>query len=254
MISRLRDQLSDDRVVKACWCGIGDPQLVSTISGLPFDAVVLDGQHGYHTEHTMLNCIPHVVMAGKSPLVRIGRAQWDLCETALDFGTLGVIAPMINTAEDARAFARAAKFPKVGERSHGPRHAAALYGISPSEYLERANECTFTFAQIETKEAYDNLDAILEVDGIDGVLMGPSDFSIFVTGETIPDPYGEGTVELVGDIAKRAREAGKYAAAFTVNQDHANLVYGQGYRFISLGMDATLLTLGALRAMDGLSF
>ncbi len=254
MISRFRDQLAGDKAVKAYWCGIGDPQFSATVARLPFDAIVLDGQHGFHDENTMLNCIPHVVMAGKSPLVRIPRDRWDLCERALDFGTLGVIAPMVNTVEEARAFARAAKFPKTGERSHGPRHAASLYGISVNEYIECADSCTLAFAQIETREAYDNLDEILAVDGIDGVLMGPADFSIFVTGETIPDPYGAGTVDMVADIAKHARRAGKHAAAFTVTQEHANLVHEQGYRLISVALDTSILAQGAAQVLKGLDF
>lgn len=254
MITRLTDQLANDKSAIACWCGFSDPQLNGHIARLDFDVIVLDGQHGFHDERSALSSITQILQAGKSPLYRIPTKRWDMCERMLDFGILGVVAPMVNDADDAAAFVKATKYPKLGERSYSPRYAASMHGVSVEEYLELANSCTLAYAQIETKEAYDNLDSILAVEGLDGVLMGPSDFSIFVTGKRVPDPYGPETVELTADIAKRARVAGKHAAAFTLSQEHANLVHSQGYRLISVAMDSTLLASGASQYTSGLDF
>ncbi|MEM7070059.1 MAG: aldolase/citrate lyase family protein [Pseudomonadota bacterium] len=254
MISRFKDQLADDKGVHLAWCAMRDQQLISAISQQAFEAVLLDCQHGFHNEGTVLDCIPNVVNAGKSPIVRIPIGRWDLCERVLDFGALGVVAPMINNVDDARAFAKSAKYLNPGARSYSPRYAAQLYGISGDEYMKCANDCTFSFAQIETREAYDNLDEILAVDGIDGVLMGPSDFSISITQNRIPDNYGSGTIDLIRDIAERTRKAGKHAAAFTANTDHANLVYACGYRLISLAMDSTIIAAGSAAAFKNLDF
>ena len=231
-----------------------DPQMVASLARQNFDAVLLDAQHGFHDEVSFQNCIPLIVAAGKSPLVRIPVRRWDLCERVLDFGALGIVAPMINCREDAEAFANAAKFPNTGTRSYGPRHAASLYGLSTDEYVVQSNDCTKAFAQIETMQAYENLDEILKVDGIDGILMGPSDFSISVTGNQIPDVYGPDTVEMITDIAKRTRAAGKHAAAFTMSADHANLVHSLGYRLISLNIDSSLIATGSEKSFEGLDF
>lgn len=254
MISRLKDKLESDQAIGLAWATMRDPQLVATIARQPFGAVLLDCQHGFHDEASVLNCIPHIVSAGKSPLIRIPVGRWDLVERALDFGVLGVVAPMINTVNDARAFAKAAKYIHAGSRSYSPRHAAQYYGITPDEYMNLANDCTKTFAQIETREAYENLDDILAVDGIDGVLMGPSDFSISVTQNRIPDNYGPDTIDMIADIAKRTRAVGKHAAAFTTRADHANLVYSMGYRLIALGLDSGIVAQGSQALFDGLEF
>ena len=252
MISRLKDQLAGDKTSYACWCGFRDPQLTGMIARQSFDSIVFDAQHGFHNEDSLIDCIPQVVMAGKAPLVRLPLNRWDMCEKALDYGVLGVIAPMINTGQDAETFAKAAKYPKTGARSYAPRYAAALYGISTEEYVEAAEHCTLSFAQIETEEAYNNLDDILAVDGIDGVLMGPSDFSIFVTGNPVPDAYGSGTIEMIEDVAKRARAAGKHAASFTLQASHANQCRDFGYRLISIAMDGSIVPAGAAASFDGI--
>ncbi|MGI9352133.1 MAG: HpcH/HpaI aldolase family protein [Rhizobiaceae bacterium] len=254
MIFRLATPLGEDRTVSVVWCAMRDPQLVATIARQNFGAVLLDAQHGFHDEVSFQNCIPIVVTAGKSPLVRIPVGRWDLCERVLDFGALGVVAPMINCREDAVAFANAAKYPGTGTRSYGPRHAATLYDMTSDEYVTQSNDCTKAFAQIETRQAYENLDEILSVDGIDGILMGPSDFSISVTGNQTPDAYGKETVDLVANIAERTRAAGKVAAAFTLSTEHSNLVHSMGYRLISITMDGSIIAAGSEKAFKNLDF
>jgi len=254
LITRLKDGLADDQAVSLAWCATRDPQYVSALSQQKFSAILLDCQHGYHNEASVVDVIPHIVSAGKSPLVRIPVDRWDLCERVLDFGALGVVAPMINNREDALAFAGAMKYIDTGSRSYSPRHAAQLYGVTPDEYMNLANDCTYSFAQIETREAYDNLDDILGVDGIDGVLMGPADFSISVTGNRIPNNYGPETLDMIGDIAKRTRAAGKHAAAFTTTAEQANLVHSMGYRLISLTMDSLIIADGSAKALQNLDF
>lgn len=245
MIDRLRRALGNGETLYACWCGFRDPQYTSAIAGQGFDAIVLDGQHGFHDEGSVLDCIPAIVAQGKSPLVRLPLGRWDLVQRVLDFGALGVIAPMINTKADAQAFASAAKFPQTGTRSYGPRYAAGLYGLSSNDYTLEANAATLALAQVETREAYENLDDILSVDGIDGILMGPSDFSIFMTGKTLPDAYGDDTIAAVEDIARRTRAAGKIAAAFTLSVADARRVRSFGYQLISVAMDGTVISAGS---------
>ncbi len=252
MISRLKDLLAKDEPSYACWSGYRDPQVAGALARQAFDAVVLDAQHGFHDDGSLLACINEVVSAGKSPIVRLPLNRWDLCEKVLDYGALGVAAPMINTKEDAIAFARSANYPGVGQRSYAPRYAATLYGLDTGAYQRATLECTFAFAQIETQEAYDNLDDILSVDGIDGILMGPSDFSISVGKTLEPDAYGPATIDLVKDVAERTIAAGKIATCFTLTAEHANLCAEFGYKMISIGMDSSMLAAGAAKSFEGI--
>ncbi len=250
MIDRLRSRLVHDEPVYICWSILRDPQLIGALARQGFDAILLDGQHGFHTEQSCLEGITQIVNAGKSPLVRIPVGRWDMAERMLDFGALGIVAPMINTSEDAAAFANACKYPQLGERSFGPAYVSDLYGVPAEEYLHAANRSTFALAQIETREAYENLDEIIGIDGIDGVLMGPGDFSISMTGNLIPDSYGPDTIEAIADIATRTRNAGKVAAAFTDNPDHFKTVKALGYTMISVMIDQAIAEMGAQIALS----
>lgn len=236
-----------------CWSILRDPQVLRTLAMQDFDVILLDCQHGFHDENSVLEGIQQVAAVGKSAIVRIPVGRWDFASRVLDHGALGVVAPMINTADDARAFANACKYPETGQRSFGPAYAASLYGVEVPEYIEKANAHTFALAQVETREAYDNLDEILSVDGMDGTLMGPGDFSISMTGNIVPDSYGSETVGAIADIAARTRAAGKLAAAFTDNAEHAALVREMGYSLVSIMIDQAILQLGSTAALDAVA-
>ena len=165
-MQRLKKTLDTGKPVLAAWCGITDPRYLEAIAGHSFDAVVLDMQHGFFDETSIQNAIATLVARGKAPLVRIPLARWDTASRVMDFGALAVIAPMINSADDARALVSATRFVPVGDRSFGPRHAASLYGIDSNEYLENFDNCSLALAMVETREAYNNLDEIIEVESL----------------------------------------------------------------------------------------
>ena len=251
---RLKQKLDAGNTVLCAWCGITDPRYLEAIAGHGFDAVVLDMQHGFFDETSIQNGIATLVARGKTPLVRIPLARWDTASRVMDFGALAVIAPMINTAADARAFVSATRFVPLGERSFGPRHAASLYGIDSNEYLEGFDQCSLVLAMIETREAYDNFDEIIEVEGINGILIGPGDLSISFRQNRIPDAYGVDTITAVEDIVARCKKAGKKTAAFSINPAAANMLNELGVDIISVGIDDTYIADGVGTHLSGLNF
>jgi 4-hydroxy-2-oxoheptanedioate aldolase len=249
---RLKQLLDAGNTVLSAWCA--DPRYLEVVSEHEFDAVVLDMQHGFFDETSIQNAIATLVARGKAPLVRIPLARWDTASRVMDFGALAVIAPMINSAEDARAFVAATRFVPVGERSFGPRHAASLYRIDSNEYLREFDQCSLALAMIETREAYDNLDQIIAVDGIDGVLIGPGDLSISFRQDPVPDAYGVDTIEVVRDIVARCRQAGKTTAAFSFDPEAANMLNQLEVDIISVGLDVSYIADGVKSHISGLDF
>jgi len=251
---RLKQLLDAGDTVLSGWCGITDPRYLETIAEHDFDAVVLDMQHGFFDETSIQNGIATLVRCGKAPLVRIPLARWDTASRVMDFGALAVIAPMINTADDARAFVSATRFVPLGERSFGPRHAASLYGINTNEYLEEFDHCSLALAMIETREAYANLDEIIKVEGIDGVLIGPGDLSISFRQNPVPDAYGVDTIDVVKDIITRCKQAGKKTAAFSFDPKAANMLNELSVDIISVGLDVTYIADGVKSHLSQLKF
>jgi len=253
-MQRLKQLLNTGKPVLSAWCGFTDSHYLETISQFAFDAVVLDMQHGFWDETSVQTGISTLIAQGKTAMVRIPLERWDIAARVLDFGALAVIAPMVNSAADARTFVSATRFVPVGQRSYGPRHAATLYGVSSDEYLQQFDEYALSLAMIETREAYDNLDEILEVDGIGGVLIGPGDLSISFRQNPIPDAYGVDTIDAVKDIIARCNNAGKITAAFALDCDAANMLSELGVDIISIGVDQTYIADGVKAHISGLKF
>ena len=228
------------------WSGVPDALTVEIVANQGFHAVTLDMQHGGHHEDSVLRGIAPILKAGKHALVRIPVGRFDMASRALDFGAEAVIAPMVNSVEDARRFAAAMKYPPLGERSWGPTYAFPRHGKgTQSDWLKESNQRTLAFAMIETRAALDALDGILDTPGIDGIFLGPSDFSIAWTdGETV-DSTLEGMMETIASIAGRARKAGKRCAIYVMEPAIAGRVVSMGYQLLAMGSEHKLISLGA---------
>ncbi|TIT77629.1 MAG: 2,4-dihydroxyhept-2-ene-1,7-dioic acid aldolase, partial [Mesorhizobium sp.] len=156
------------------------------------------------------------------------------------------IAPMVNSVADARQFAAAMKYPPTGERSWGPTYAFPRHGKGDhAEWLRDSNQRTMAFAMVETRAAFEALDGILETPGIDGIFVGPSDFSIAWSNGTTVNSTLESMMETVASIAERTCKAGKHAAIYVIEPAVAGRVVSMGYRLLAMGSDHTLISLGA---------
>jgi 4-hydroxy-2-oxoheptanedioate aldolase len=242
----LAQRLNAGETLFTAWSGVPDALTVEIVAGQAFDAVTLDMQHGGHHEDSVLRGIVPVLNAKKHAVVRIPVGRFDMASRALDFGAEAVIAPMVNSVEDARRFAASMKYPPVGERSWGPS-----FGLPRATHrdldtwLHESNSRTVSFAMIETRAALDALDGILETPGIDGVFVGPSDFSIAWTNGANVNPTLEDMMEPIAAIAARAKQAGKFAAIFLADPTFAGRYVSMGYRFLALGTEHRYIALGA---------
>ncbi|MBS9720685.1 2,4-dihydroxyhept-2-ene-1,7-dioic acid aldolase [Tianweitania sp. BSSL-BM11] len=249
----LRERLQSETLIST-WSGIPDALTVELLASQPGDAVTLDMQHGGHDEASVLRSLPMILHQNKHALVRIPVGRFDMASRALDFGAEAVIAPMINSVADAQSFAAAMKYPPLGERSWGPNFAAGRSG-KPGDmqaWLRTANTDTLAIAMIETRRALDALDGILAVDGIDAVLVGPSDFSIAWTNGATVDPSLENMMEAIADIARRATDSGKLASIFVVDPGLCGRYEAMGYRLMACGTEGSLMRAGATATMNAI--
>lgn len=242
----LVERLNADETVITAWSGVPDALTVEIVAGQGFDAVTLDMQHGGHNEDSVLRALAPVLRSGKHAIVRVPVGRFEMASRALDFGAEAVIAPMVNSVDDARRFAASMKYPPLGERSWGPTFAASRHGSKDSvRWLHEANARTVSFAMIETRAAVAALDGILETPGIDGIFVGPGDFSIAWTdGETVNGTL-EAMMETVADVARRARAAGKHAGIYVTDAKIAGRFVEMGFRLLATGSEHQLISAGA---------
>ena len=230
------------------FCQFPDPNVIEALAKSKLDSFVFDMQHGMFDEAAVLASVAAAALVCKPALVRLPMDAGGLASRVLDFGAVGVVCPMVNTAADARRLVSYVKFPPVGGRSWGPRRAIPLSGLSGPDYLVRANELTLAIAMIETQEALDNLDAILAVPGIDGVFVGPTDISVSLSGGTLLEsPAVSPALDVV---AARAKAAGRFAGVFAISPAYASDCARRGYSFIALMQDAMFMQQAADAAVD----
>jgi len=232
--------------VFSAWCGLPAPLVVENVARAGFTAAVIDQQHGLWDTAATLQAIAGIHHAGAAPIVRVPLNDFAGAARVLDFGAEGVIAPMINSAADARAFVAATKYPPLGERSVGAHRAAALAGFPDQRpYLKGANDTTLTMAMIETRAAMDNLDAIAGTPGIDMLFVGPSDLSMALTDGASLDPHSPDVEAALDRIVAACKKAGKIPGLFCIDADRAMATAKRGFKFLTVGSDLGFLRAGA---------
>eukprot|EP00026_Physarum_polycephalum_P012508 Phypoly_transcript_12828.p1 GENE.Phypoly_transcript_12828~~Phypoly_transcript_12828.p1 ORF type:complete len:272 (+),score=44.48 Phypoly_transcript_12828:123-818(+) len=124
---------------------------------------------------TMLSCISDISQGRVTPIARVVDGTIHHIKQALDGGAQGIIVPMVNTAEDAQKVIQFARFPPLGIRGVGGLLPHLGFGATRADYVDNANREVLVAVQIETKQAVENVDAILGTPGIDVAFVGPSD-------------------------------------------------------------------------------
>jgi 4-hydroxy-2-oxoheptanedioate aldolase len=250
VVGKLSEALAAEGPVLCAWVGMNEPAVAETLAREAFDAVVLDLQHGALDFPGASRAILSVALAGKPTIARVPVGGFALASRLLDAGAAGIIAPMINSAEDARRLVAFTKFLPLGERSWGPRAVLPLSGLGPADYLTGANAMTQTIAMIETRAALAAVDDILAVEGVDGVFIGPSDLSIALTNGLRTEPRGPALMEAAGRVAARAAAHGKYTAMFCFDGADAAAMGALGFRLCSISSDQMLLRAAARAELE----
>ncbi len=244
----LKEALLEKRVTLGSWIQLGHPGIAEILANVGFEWIVVD------CEHTDIDVAEFTSIAramhgrGAVPLVRVRENDTLTIRQMLDVGAEGVIVPLVNNAEEARNAVKAVKYPPEGIRGFAFSRAND-YGAQFSEYVSNANKNTVVLVMIESKEAVENIDSILAVDGIDGVFMGPYDLSgsYGVVGET-SHPL---LLSAFKSVVKAAEKAGKTAGIHVVIPKKETIIraINDGFKFIALGMDDVYLDQGSRDAL-----
>ncbi|RBP64950.1 4-hydroxy-2-oxoheptanedioate aldolase [Brevibacterium sanguinis] len=216
----------------------GDPVILEIAARRGADFVVVDVQHGPYSRVNLRSQMQAIEAGGSRGFVRLSAVSGENVGAALDSGAHGLIAPLINSADDARDLVRFAKFPPVGVRSFGLSRQSDLTTLSIREVNDRLE----LFAMIETAQGLANVEEIAAVDGISGLYLGPTDLSIALGGTRYGDPS---IVDAFDDAAARiltaARVGGKKAAFHGRTSTMIGPRLEQGFTTGVLASDLTLL-------------
>lgn len=215
-----------------------------------FDAVIIDLEHGpFSLESTVHHC-QALSCSDATPLARIADDSVSLIKRVLDAGIYGLLVPQIESAEQARGVVAAAKYPPQGIRGVAGSTRAAGFGHEPLKYLSRANEDIFLAVAIESKTACENLDAILEVEGLDAVFLGPMDLASSLG--YLGDPGQPKVQEYIRSIENKVIPSKKYLGTVCYDDALIKEKFRRGYDFLMVISDAAYLSKEAHRLLGAI--
>jgi 4-hydroxy-2-oxoheptanedioate aldolase len=228
----LKQKLAAGETVIGSIVYIPSARLAEIVSMIGFEFVVIDMEHGPIDIGVAEDMVRAAELQGATPIVRITHNSPHLMLRALDIGAQGVHVPDVNTVEDARLAVASSKYGPAGHRGlAGVR--AADYGLKQplGAYAPVANRETMVIAHIESEQSVRNLDALLEVDGIDVYYIGPEDISnsLGIPGQS-KDPR---VVTLVEDGIRRIAGRGKIAGCTGGDAAGARRYIELGARYIA---------------------
>ena len=207
-----------------------------------FDAFFIDMEHCAISLDAAAQICVAALPVGITPLVRIAGHQFEDAARLLDMGALGIICPNVSTRAQAEAFARACRFPPLGERSVGGAGPLQGYRATPlAEVNKEGNAATALIAMLETPEGISNADAIAAVAGIDMLLIGSNDLC---TAMGIPGELKSPKLRAAYETAAKACKArNKHLGIGGIRADvaHVTELVKLGARFVIAGSDVQYL-------------
>ena len=234
----LKSKIAAGLPVLNAWCAIASSHVAEAIAHQGVDSVTIDLQHGAIDFASAFQMLQGISTSPAVPLARVPGNEPAIMTKLLDAGAYGIICPMIETEDEARAFVAACRYPPMGSRSYGPNRVSFYAG---ADYASGANREILLLAQVETRKAVENLDAILSVAALDGIYVGPGDLSLSYGLAPNMAPTDAVVVDAIAHVRTQVRSAGLIAAIHTDGAATARRRYAEGFQFCSLPTDVRLL-------------
>ena len=237
--NQFKKALNDDKPSFGLWQGIPDSSVAEIGAGAGFDWVLIDAEHGPFDLRSVMSHLQAVEPYPVSALVRPVEGSTALIKQLLDIGAQTLLVPMVDSAEQAQQIVRAAKYPPQGIRGLGTSMARAANWNRTADYLTQANDEVCIIVQIETLAGLQNLESIVNVEGVDAVFIGPSDLSAAMG--YLGDPGHPDVIAAIENGFKVIQQAGKSAGVLAVTKELVETYIDAGAKFIGVGVDAALL-------------
>jgi len=229
-----------------------DPGALALYASAGYDFVLVDMEHGSYGMETIADLIRGGKGAGIGIVVRVPRLETFFISRVLDAGAEGIMVPMTSTKAEAEAIVRFARFAPVGNRGLSTGTGMTDFvPLKPLEVIKEADENTLVIAQIETREAIENLDAILGMDGIDVGLVGPNDLALSLGAL---EPSNPSLVAAAMDqVVAAALRQGKISGVHGADPEFVRQWGAKGMSLLACGTDASFQYTAAKHALDAMT-
>ena len=234
----LKEKLKAGKTVIGTFVQIGHPDITEMLSHAGFDWLLLDGEHGPFGIETMLTMLQAMSGTQTVPIIRVPWNDPVYIKRTLDIGAYGLLIPLVSSKEEAEDAVRSVRYPPRGIRGVGPIRASRYY-LDFKEYIATVDKELLVMVQIETKEAVENAEAIISVEGIDAYFIGPMDLSAALGH--MGDANHPEVTDAISHVLAVGKKAQKVAATYAFSVEDLQKKVEQGFQLISFGSASRLL-------------
>ncbi|MBM3706792.1 MAG: hypothetical protein FJW69_00400 [Actinobacteria bacterium] len=249
-LEKIKKKINDKELVIGTGVTFSDSSITELLGNIGFDYIWIDIEHpALDKKDTQL----HIIAARASGTASFVRIPWNdfvLAKPILDMGPSAIIFPFIKTAKEAEAAVKSARYPLNGVRGFGPIRANKYGLIETDKYIKESDSNIWKIMMIEHIEAVKNIDAILEVEGVDAIVVGPCDLSgsVGLLGQT--DRYE--IKKLMDIIGQKAVKSGKpFGVATGYNPEVIREWLYRGINWIAVDVDFNILQKYAREIFEG---
>lgn len=240
--NRLKRLWAESQAAVNGWCAVPSSFSAEIMAHQGWDSLTIDLQHGLVDYQAAIPMLQAISTTDTVPMVRVPWLDSGILMKMLDAGAYGVICPMISSWEEAERLVAACRYPPLGGRSFGPIRASLYAG---ADYPAHANNTVAVFAMIETRQALDNLDDIVAVEGLDGLYIGPSDLSSALGYKPGFDRTEPELVEAIDLVLAKTKERNLVAGIHNGSVAYARSMIEKGFQLVTVGSDARFIAAGA---------
>lgn len=238
----VKQKLRRGEVSFGTWLSLGSLHATRVLARSGFDWLTLDMEHAAIDWSQAATIFAAVADAGCVPLCRVTEGDHGCIKRALDAGAFGIVVPMVETVEQARAVIAAAKYPPLGSRGVGGGMHALNFAATAAEYYERANDEILVVLQTESPKGVENAEAIYSLLGCDAVFIGPQDLRFNMRtpdGGKPSDAEFEAMIQRMVDIGKKV---GVPTGMHILEPQFVRTRVEQGMQFIAVASDLRLMS------------
>jgi len=237
-INRFKHAILSGQKQIGLWSHLCSPISIEILAHCGYDWLLLDMEHSPNEVPDVLAQLQAMQGGTATPIVRPPWNDMVTFKRLLDIGVQTLLVPYIQTAEEARAAVSYTRYPPEGVRGYAGAPRASHYGRVKG-YAQRSAEEICVLLQVETLEGLKNLEAIAQVDGVDGVFIGPGDLSAALGH--LGNPKHPEVLKVIDDAIARIRACGKAAGILTGDEALAKHYVAQGCLFVAVGADQNVL-------------
>lgn len=245
-INTVKQALLQGKPAFGAEAGMGSALVAEALAFAGFDFVQVDDQHGEWSHDRLMHAFRGICLGGAIPISRVRHNTYAEIGTILDLGALGIVVPMVNSAEEAAAAVRAACYPPLGDRSNGAV-GVRIHG-TPADYVAHFREQALVIVMIETRAALERADEILSVSGVDGCMIGPSDLALSM-GVAPWSAEHEAAIDRILNVCRSIGKIPGIAAWGTEHNAPARRA-AQGFLFIQATSDREIVPQGAIDVLS----